>query len=309
MKAVSERTGLWNLCIWGAVLAVVLGVAPGLEAVTVTYADFSDTTGLTINGSAAPAITGDGTVLRITPAAYWQAGSFFGTVPLNAASFSTSFRFRITDAGGTHLFDDNNEFGADGFVFVVQPVSASIGTGGGGMGYLGIPTSVGVEFDTWHNPENNDPDPYSTTPVSNHLGIDAGGSVDHTSAANTGPGSPYTRFIPTRFDDNNLWYAWVDYNGSTMEVRVNQTGVRPLLPDLSRPLDLVSILGQSTAYVGFTSGTGEDWGNHDILSWTYRDSYDPIDAVPEPLTMTMTVMALCGVGIAARRRCARHDAE
>lgn len=37
--------------------------------------------------------------------------------------------------------------GADGLVFVVQTNSNKVG-GGGGIGYQGIPNSVGVELDT-----------------------------------------------------------------------------------------------------------------------------------------------------------------
>src|SRR4051794_25007320 len=47
--------------------------------------------------------------------------------------------------------------GADGIVFILQPLSTSIGTGGGGMGFQGISPSVGIALDTWQNFEYNDP--------------------------------------------------------------------------------------------------------------------------------------------------------
>ena len=150
---------------------------------------------------------------------------------------------------------------------------------GGGIGYAGIGQSVGVEFDTWHNSAQNDPN-------SNHLGIDINGSVNH------GTGSQNTAIVSTRFDDGNRWYAWVDYDGTTLEVRTNQSGLRPNTPTLSRALDIENILGQSTAYVGFTSGTGLDFGNHDILNWTYRDNFNPIGdgVVPEPSAFAFFAM-------------------
>jgi hypothetical protein len=44
-----------------------------------TFNDFSSTAGLTLNGSTTTAVTGDGTVLRLTPAATGQSGSAFTT--------------------------------------------------------------------------------------------------------------------------------------------------------------------------------------------------------------------------------------
>lgn len=266
------------------------GLALAAHATTVTFADFSDPSSLTLNGNAAVVTSSDGKVLRLTSAGPSQSGSGFGTQTINAATFSTYFTFRITAPGGT-VFDCNRVGGADGLVFVVQNVSASIGGAGQGIGYDGVGHSVGVEWDTWCNAGNNDPS-------SNHLGIDINGNVNH------GAGSPNTLNVANSFDDGSLWYAWVDYDGTTLEVRTNQTGVRPTDAMLSRTLNLTSILGSTSAYVGFTSGTGADWGNHDILSWQYRDTFNPIDpgnpTVPEPGTLAL--LAVVPLALAARRR-------
>lgn len=272
-----------------SVLPLLIAAADSAQAVVVTFNDFSDTSSMTLNGSATTAATGDGTVLRLTPAAGSRSGSAFSSTTVNAADFSTFFRFRITDPGGG-IFDCNTESGADGLVFVAQSVSSSIGGAGAGIGYAGIGTSVGVEFDTWCNEGNHDPS-------SNHIGIDTNGSVDH------GVGSPNTVNVSPNFDDGNIWSAWVDYDGTTLEVRANQSGVRPASPILTRVLDVPSLLGQNDAFIGFTSGTGADWGNHDILSWQYRDTFDPINNnVPEPATGTLMALSLLGAGVARRRR-------
>lgn len=62
--------------------------------------------------------------------------------------------------------------GADGIVFMLQPISTSIGTTGEGMGFEGISPSIGISLDTWQNSNRNDP-------VYDHIGIQANGMVTH----------------------------------------------------------------------------------------------------------------------------------
>ena len=250
------------------------------------YSDFSSVAGLQLNGSAAQV----GNVLRLTPAAPSQSGSAFTTVavPLGSQnSFSTYFQFRITNSGG--FTDTDGSLGADGIVFVVQTVNNNAGGAGGGIGYQGISPSLGVEFDTWNNGEIS----------GNHVGIDLNGSVNSVTAVHE----------PTRFNNGQVWNAWVDYNGSNnlLEVRWSLSNVRPVASMLSRTQDLVALLGQNTAFIGFTSGTGAAWGNHDILTWEYRDEFSPIDsaAVPEPTGLA--VLALNFAGVIAYRRLRRKS--
>ena len=46
------------------------------------------------------------------------------------------------------LFLGNQDFGADGIAFVIQPISNDEGSLGGGIGYAGISPSIAIEFDT-----------------------------------------------------------------------------------------------------------------------------------------------------------------
>ncbi len=266
-------------------LILLLGSFSIANATVLTFNDFSDTSLLTLNGDAQTVTTSDGTVLRLTREQTYShsvSGSAFSSVSINASKFSTYFEFRITDPGGAT--DGQDETGADGLVFVVQNVSSSIGGGGIGLGYSGISSSVGVEFDTWFNA--------GIDPSSNHIGIDQNGSVDY----NDGP----TVNIDTHFDNGEIWYSWIDYDGTDLEVRVSTDGLRPTEATISQSLDIATILGQDTAYVGFTSGTWSSWGNHDILNWEYRDEYNPI--VPEPATILLFGTGIVGLAASRIRR-------
>lgn len=64
--------------------------------------------------------------------------------------------------------------GADGIVFMLQPISTSVGTTGGGLGFEGVSPSVGVTLDTWQNLNNNDPD-------FDHIAIQTNGILTHGS--------------------------------------------------------------------------------------------------------------------------------
>ena len=251
------------------------------HALEITFPDFSDITGLTLNGNAAQA----GNVLRVTPSTGNQAGSVFSTDQISLtsnASFSTAFSFRFNNPGGI----SDGQVGADGLVFVVQTVSNNVGGIGGGIGYQGIANSVGIEFDSWNNgliDDNN----------GNHVGIDVNGNVD----------SLVLVPVAGNFNDGQTRFAWIDYNGAStlLEVRLSENNTRPDAALLSLNRDLAVDLGTPDAFVGFTSGTGAAFANHDVLSWTFINEFRPID-VPEPASLLLACTVLGLVGAMWRKR-------
>lgn len=265
-----------------AVVAVSVSAAWPASGQT-SYPNFSDVSGLQINGDAFQ----NGNKLTLTSALIGQHGSAFSLDRIllgSNTSFSTVFSFEILNRGG--IFGIN---GADGITFTMQTVASNVGGGGGGIGYAGIDHSVAVEFDTYDNGEFGG---------SNHVGIDTNGSVN--SIASTGELSP-------DFDLGNTWFAWVDYNGATqsLDARWAQSNARPALSMLHAILDLPTILGRPDVFVGFTSGTGAGWGDHNILSWnfvnTFQEGGAPLPStVPEPSTLILLATGL-GMTMFGRR--------
>jgi len=221
--------------------------------------DFSDVSYFSVNGHTKTVKTSDGVVLRLTPAKKSQSGSVFGTKKASTANFSTHFTFRVTEPGG-YLS------GGDGFVFVVQPISSSATSEGGGLGYAGIEKSIGVEFDTWDN--SKEKDDTRNDKNDNHVGININGGFNGPTAA-----------VSPAFENGEIWHAWIDYDGNQLEVRTNTTGKRPLEALLTRKLDISKIMGGiPRAFIGFTSATGGAFANYDILSFRYNEQYAPVGA-------------------------------
>lgn len=290
----STRRLLGTASVFCAVLAFLAGTRT-THAQTVVFSSFSATTGLTLNSSAA-ATTTDGAVLSLVDSHRNDRGSAFTTTTRNVSAFSTSFQFRISHPGGSA--DPTGSVGADGIAFVIQRAgNTSLGSNGENLGYSGILQSIAVEFDTFKNTTQLDPN-------SNHIGVDTLGSLISLSTVNVTP----------NFDDGNLWTAWIDYNGSTLEVRASENGIRPVTALLSYSLSLTMLnttLGGTSAYVGFTSATGGAYGDHDILTWTFAESYVAGGVVagspiPEPSAWaTIAAAGMLGFTVVRRRRVAR----
>jgi hypothetical protein len=245
----------------GVVEAVPVQAMPPLDTnVFLSFPDFSSTTGFKFYASATNLTTADGPVVRLVPALVGQVGSIFSTNRVNAAAFSAFFTFRITAPGGLGG-------GADGIVFVIKGTSLRFGGDGGGLGYLGMTNSAGVEFDIYNNSTlRNDPN-------ANHVGIDVGGAFD------SAPGETNTAPVSPSMKDGNRWFAWIDYDGSVLEARVNETGIRPSLPNVSRTVNITNEIISPVGKVGFTAATGGGYANHDILSWQFNSGFSPIHAV------------------------------
>lgn len=155
----------------------------------------------------------------LTPAVNTQSGSVWNATKIN---LNTPFDFVFNVYLGC---TDAN--GADGIVFILQPISTSIGTTGEGMGFQGITPSIGIALDTWQNANLNDP-------IYDHISIQANGNPNHSgdlvppvqaSAANANiedcqwhtlriSWDPVLKVINTYFDGDFRLQASVDLVGT-----------------------------------------------------------------------------------------------
>lgn len=100
----------------------------------------------------------------LTSTSFTQAGSVWNANKINLRDpFDYSFNVFLG-------CQDIN--GADGIVFMLQPISTSIGSTGEGMGFSGIVPSIGITLDTWQNINRNDP-------AYDHISIQANGEATH----------------------------------------------------------------------------------------------------------------------------------
>lgn len=284
-------------------LTVLTG--PGSAGVLFSYNGFGNSSGLAMVGSAATVATADGTVLRLAAAVGMQAGAAYSATPValgNNATFSTQFQFRFTNPGG---WDP-----ADGITFVLGTSTTGLGGTGEGMGYSGVSgNSVAIEFDTYNNGNAVGNDDGNS---SNHISIDTNGVLTNTAVisvyGNNSCGFPVTGYppqnsyqVPGCMSNGDLWTANISYDGSHLTVTVSDPAEGSTFTALNNyPIDLASLLGQNTAFVGFTSGTGYGWENHDIVNWTFANTstLTPSNPAAAP-ALSGWVMAALAAGLAA----------
>jgi hypothetical protein len=273
-------------------------------AVTFSFPNFSSTAGLNLVGSTIPVNLDSQTVLRLTPSSEFQGGAVWSSSPISFATpnggFSTFFQFRITNPGGIST--------ADGIVWTIQTVSSGVGGTGGLIGYGGITPSVGVEFDTFVNEGNSDPN-------NNHVGVNVNGNM--TSILTASPGGVIECTAPVRANclaNGNVWSVWIDYTGTTLSVALaDNSTVRPANL-ISTNINIPCILAggtaggtgcptpASSAFVGFTSGTGSGYENHYLLNWIHSNSFNPIippSPAPALSPWAMAMLAVLMVVMAA----------
>jgi len=290
-----------------AAVACLLSYPAGARAATLfSYSSFSSTTGLTLVGNAATTTTGDGTIMRLTPAAGSQAGAIYSTtaVPLGTnATFSTQFQFRFTNPGGVDP--------ADGITFIIANSPGGLGSSGVGMGYAGSSAnSLAIEFDTYNNSiAAGGLGQFAAEPnSSNHVAIDIGGVLTNTSPSSvygnascgfpTGDPAQNIYTAAGCMSNGDLWTVNISYNGSNLTVTLTDPAEGTTFTALNAyAINIASILGTNTAYVGFTASSGSGWENQDIVNWTFANTSTISGGTPPVSAPALSESGICGLAL------------
>ncbi len=281
-------------------VAAIVGlfVVQSQATTVISLPNFTSTAGLSFAGNATTATTTDGTVLRVTPAQLNQSGAAYTTSPVTLGAggmFSTTFQFRFTTVTGIAP--------ADGITFVLAKTPTGLGSYGGAMGYGGsLGNSLAIEFDTFNNGGGDS--------SGNHIAVDTNGQMNNTHEqalyGQTGC-STGSNFTAGCMSNGDLWSVSMSYDGANLSLSVwDKAGLHqeaaPFIVYSALPINLSTFLSGNSAYVGFTSGTGGGYENHDILNWQFDIPDPPTPGVPEPATMAMLFGGLGGIAFVKRRR-------
>jgi hypothetical protein len=161
--------------------------------------------------------------------------------------FFSEFRFRITSKVGG---------GADGFAFLIAGTQQPI-FGSGGIRYNDITNSLAVEFDTWQNSGDADPDDH-------HIAVHSRGVLANSQSETASLGL-YTPAVD--FSDGVVHKVFILYFPGSFLVFLDNFNT----PVLSLNVDLGTLLSlpNGTAWIGFSGGSGGSTENHDIGAWSY----------------------------------------
>jgi fibronectin type 3 domain-containing protein len=210
------------------------------------------TSAMTLNGKAKVS----GTALELTDGGSNEAASAFTTNAQSIAKFSTSFTFQLTNPT------------ADGMAFVIQNKAATaIGADGLGLGYQGITPSVAIKFDLYSNAGEGN----------NSTGLYTNG-VAPTVPATTLP-------TAVNLHSGDVFSVHMTYDGTTLTCTIIDTKTNASAT-YTYTVNLVSILGGSNAYVGFTGGTGGSAAVQEILTWSFAPTPTTAPAAASNLQLT-----------------------
>ena len=208
--------------------------------------------GMQLNGKAALS----GTRLRLTDTtALDEAGSAFFSTPVSVTSFTNDFTFQQSAPT------------ADGMTFTIQRAAVTaLGPSGGGLGYGpgttsvtsgGIATSLAVKFDLYDNDGEG----------TNSTGLYVNG-VAPTIPATTLGGN-------VNLHSGDPFHVVMVYDGTTLTMTITDTINTAQTFTKSWRINIATTIGGTTAFVGFTGGTGGLTTTQEVLTWTYSTSSVP----------------------------------
>jgi hypothetical protein len=249
LQAIAVASGFTNSPVTSGTYSIVSGSS-------INYGSGFTSTGLALNGSAAISSSR----LRLTNGGARQAASAFYNALIGIQNFTNDFSFQLTNPS------------ADGMTFTIQGTgTTAIGPYGGGLGYgpssttgtPGIGKSVAIKFDLYsNNGEGN-----------NSTGMYTNGASPTTPAITLAGG--------VNLHSGDVFNVHMTYDGTTLKMTITDASVPTDTFTASWTVNIPTIVGSTTAYVGFTAGTGDLSAIQDIVSWTYSSTTSlPTAATP-----------------------------
>jgi gliding motility-associated-like protein len=172
----------------------------------------------------------------LTSAQTWKGGSVWQQ---NKIDLNNPFDFKFDVYLG-----DIDAGGADGMVFMLQPLSTNLGTQGEGMGFQGVSPSIGISLDTWQNLNENDP-------VYDHISIQADGVIKH---GNDLAGPIPASSVSDNIEDGRWHILQIKWDPSTDSLTTYFDGVFRLATKTNLIKDIFN--DDPMVYWGFSAATG-----------------------------------------------------
>lgn len=217
-----------------------------------------DPSAWTTLGSARPAESG----LLLTEGKLFQTAAAWNQEAIPAdAPFEVTFRFRASDF--------SSPFRADGFAWVLQGAGLNArGIGHGGIGFMGIPQSVAVKFDSWMNAKYGEKSSESICLMSRG----AEENDPNLKQAGLACADEGRIFRKLRWADGRVRTAIVRYDGMNLEVEMDG---KPLI---NHPIGKLSawlkVAPGTPLYSGFTAATGDTYfQRQEILDYSLSVSH------------------------------------
>jgi len=251
LNAIATASGLTNSPVTAGTYTI--STAGGGTA-TIDFSNGFSTSAstMTFNGSTDL----DDTRLQLSNGGTNEANSAWYDTPVNIQSFTTNFAFQLSNPAG------------DGMTFTIQNTGLNaVGPYGGGLGYG--PDSPG-------GATNN-----GNAPIANSVAIkfdfysNAGEGTDSTGLYQNGA-SPTVPAVDMTSSGVNLlsgdtMNVQLVYNGTTLTLTITDA-VAGKSFTTSWNVNIPSIVGGNTAYVGFTAGTGGSSSSQKVETWTFTST-------------------------------------
>jgi hypothetical protein len=256
----------------------VVGVVSRAEAGNLSgFADFSlngTINGVTVNSL--PTISPDNSTLTLTDGNGGEGSSAFYATPQaiagpGTAGFQVQFTYQETPVPNSSL--------ADGVTFTLQNDpngTAALGGGGGGLGYDGIINSASVQLNIFGG-------------FSNEAGTGPGTAFNINGGTAQNGGNPYMSTSPVDLTSGDPIQVMLTYVAATTTLTETLTDLTTTQTfTTSYTADLAAIVGNPSAFIGFTGGTGLFASTQTITDFSFASGAP----VPEPSTIVLLASAL-----------------